>query len=107
MPRFQALFAAFPDQAMVIRRTILRDSDFASVCEDYLSCLAAIEHWQHLADPNARVEEYRRALTELTDEIVSHLARNPEVKIRAKSQLAPPVSHIDASPEPPTNMEKN
>lgn len=106
MSRFQALIAEFPDQAMAIRRAILSDGDFASVCEDYLSCLAAIEHWQNNSTSQERVAEYGQALIEIKEEITAYFAKRPGSVFPANTESIR-TKVIDATAEPPPNMEKN
>jgi hypothetical protein len=76
MPKYQPLLAEFPDRAMLIRRAVLSDSDFAAICDDYLACLLAIDHWKTKPDPDQRSEEYRRTLSEIKSEIAEFLTKS-------------------------------
>lgn len=107
MPRYQALIAEFPDQAMAILRAILSDTDFAAVCDDYLSCLAAIDHWQNRSNPDGRVEDYQRTLTEIKIEIADYLAHPPCISSKTGVDFMPTTKGILTRPEPPANMEKH
>lgn len=75
MSKYQVLIKEFPEQALEIQYTILRNNDFAAICDDYLACLSAIEHWKIAPDPKGRQEEYQRLLTEIKAEIIGVLLK--------------------------------
>ena len=107
MPKYQPLLAAFPGQAMLIRRAVLSDSDFAAICDDYLACLSAIDHWTATSDPDGRVQEYRRTLFEIKAELAEFLA-DFEARKTGPQPKASPSENIAGSPlDPHPQTEKH
>jgi hypothetical protein len=73
MSKYEALFAEFPDRFLLIRRSILNNSEFSAACDDYVACQGALEHWKTAPEGAPRVEEYTRILKELKEEIAGLL----------------------------------
>ena len=107
MPKYQPLLAAFPGQAMLIRRAVLSDSDLAAICDDYLACLSAIDHWTATSDPDGRVQEYRRTLFEIKAEVAEFLAKHEPRKGGAPASNASTAIHTETQPDPYPQPEKH
>jgi hypothetical protein len=74
-PKCQSFAEKFPEHELAVRRLILRDRDFCSVCENHEACLAAVRHWN--AEGNQeRAGEYRRLCLEIEEEILAYLSRS-------------------------------
>jgi len=65
----------FPGHKSGIIRRFIDDGTFREVCEDYLTCLDALEHWQQSdrAESASRKKEYEMLLGELEEEIILNL----------------------------------
>ena len=107
MPKYQPLLAAFPGQAMLIRRAVLSDSDLAAICDDYLACLSAIDHWSATSDPDGRVQEYRRTLIEIKAEIAEFLAKQEARNGGARPSTASTADGNGTQPDPHPQPEKH
>jgi len=61
----------YPEKTLQIRRLVLRDSGFRTICEDYGKCVEAMEYFDHSQDPRAkaRADEYRTLIQDLEEEI--------------------------------------
>ncbi len=62
----------FPENALLIRNLILKNSNFRSICRDYAICNDAIQYWNQAKKPDtkAKVEEYRYLCKELENEVL-------------------------------------
>lgn len=62
----------FPGHKSGIIRRFHDDGTFREVCEDYLTCLDALEYWQQSdrAEFASRKKEYEMLLGELEEEIL-------------------------------------
>ena len=61
----------FPDKCNILDFLLSVDPDFLSLCEDYDACIKALHYWCSSTAPEAelRVNEYKRLILELQDEI--------------------------------------
>ena len=79
-PKCQSFVEKFPDHELAVRRMLLRDRDFCSVCENHEACLAAVRHWEAQGNQE-RAGEYRRLSAEIEQEILAYLSRSaPETR---------------------------
>jgi hypothetical protein len=74
-PKCQSFAEKFPEHELAVRRLILRDRDFCSVCENHEACLAAVRHWEAQGN-QPRAGEYRRLSLEIEEEILAYLGRS-------------------------------
>ena len=107
MPKYQPLLAAFPGQAMLIRRVVLSDGNFAAICDDYLACLSAITHWSNAPDLAGRADEYRRTLEEIKTEVAEFLADYEERKGGTPPGTIPTANDPGIHPDPHPQTEKH
>jgi hypothetical protein len=65
----------FPDKKHSIDRLMAKDPEFFALCEDYDTCVNALQYWANSKDPEAeiRVNEYRVIARELEEEVVEAL----------------------------------
>ena len=65
----------FPESAAVVRRLYLRDERFRSVCEDFALSIHSLRRFEARVDADRRpeVEDYRKLLRELEQELRSYL----------------------------------
>lgn len=66
-----AVIERFERQELAVRRLYAEDQEFRTVCEDYATARQALALWEERA---AAVEEYRRFVRELEEEITDFLA---------------------------------
>lgn len=61
----------FPKDAALVRRLFLSDTEFQSICEDYVVALDALAHFRERPDADRRPEvaEYEALIEELEKEI--------------------------------------
>ena len=61
----------FPDQAPLLRRLVLKDTAFRSLCEDYALARASLAGFEARSDAAERPEiaDYRAVIAELESEI--------------------------------------
>jgi hypothetical protein len=74
-PKCQSFAEKFPEHELAVRRLILRDGDFCSVCENHEACVAAVRHWEAQGN-QVRAGEYRRLSLEIEEEILGFLSRS-------------------------------
>ena len=67
--------SSFPGHERLIDRAYRDDPTFRELCDDYVSCAAALERWQrsHGVKSSPRSEEYSELLAELADEVQAWL----------------------------------
>jgi hypothetical protein len=65
-----------PEHRHLLRERMLVDPEFRSLCEDYGDAFEALLRWEVSTDSHrpARIEEFRRLLSELEAEILVELA---------------------------------
>lgn len=61
----------FADKKHILDLLMAEDPDFHTMCEDYNTCVNALQYWSKSNDPVAqdRVHEYRALVCELQEEI--------------------------------------
>ena len=69
----------FRGKDSIIDRAFERSASFRSLCAEYASCVAALEHWQgsDAGESRARAAEYEQLVGHLTREVEEYL-RNAE-----------------------------
>ncbi|MET4389048.1 arylsulfatase A-like enzyme [Bradyrhizobium sp. F1.4.3] len=80
MEEIRSIVARFPQRELDIRRRVVRDAHFRSICSDYEEAARALRHWQQAIEEGDReggrkAEEYVGLLGELEGEILAHLDR--------------------------------
>lgn len=65
----------FPDKSHIIDLLILEDAEFLALCEDYDTCVYALQYWakSKASEAETRVNEYRTLIEELEEEITQFL----------------------------------
>ena len=65
----------FAEMKDSIQLLIKEDPEFLNLCEDYDTCVEALQHWEQAQEPEAktRVNEYRALCKELEEEIRAEL----------------------------------
>lgn len=71
--KLAGVIAAFPGQALAIRRLYLCDPDFRAACDDYADAAEALQRWRGV---DARAVDYREIVLELEQEITAILERH-------------------------------
>lgn len=69
----------FPDSAALIRRLVIADEHFASICEDYglaTATLAALREPPERRQDHAKIAEYALLVTDLEREVAEALRVN-------------------------------
>lgn len=66
----------FPDRAATVRRLYLSDERFRSACEDFALSVASLRRFETRPDAALRpeIDDYRRLLRELGDELAHYLS---------------------------------
>jgi len=60
----------FPNQGDRVEQLYNRDSDFHSLCEDYLACLQSIEKYKKVsAEKQQSIKDFEGALSDLEKEL--------------------------------------
>lgn len=70
------LVEMLPEHALAIRRRLIADLTFRTICGDYETAVAALRHWQACNDARSAVRraEYRSIVESLEHEIRTALA---------------------------------
>ena len=65
----------FPDKKHSIDQLMAEDPEFFALCEDYDTCVNALQYWANSKEPEAeiRVDEYRAIAQQLEEEVVEAL----------------------------------
>ncbi len=65
----------FPEKKHRIDRLMANDPEFLALCEDYDTCVKALEYWANSKEPEAeeRVNEYRNIADGLEEEVAEAL----------------------------------
>lgn len=65
----------FPEKKHRIDRLMANDPEFLTLCEDYDTCVNALEYWANSKEPEAeaRVYEYRNIAEQLEEEVAEKL----------------------------------
>jgi len=74
--RLAFVFDRFPDEAVLVRRLLLKNHDFRGICEDYTAARDALAHFRERPDAPERPEiaDYETLLVELEAEIAALVA---------------------------------
>jgi len=66
----------FPEKKHRIDRLMANDPEFLTLCEDYDTCVNALEYWAKSNEPEAeiRVNEYRNIADGLEEEVIEALS---------------------------------
>jgi hypothetical protein len=74
-PSLFSLFERFPDRKDTVKTLFKSSESFQTLCEDYLKCNEALQHWNQSLDDDAplRRREYEALLRELEEEILQIL----------------------------------
>ncbi len=74
-PDLTAVFERFPDDAVLIRRLVLKDGTFRSICDDYGLARTTLAKFEKLPDAANRPEvpDYQVLIAELEKEIADYL----------------------------------
>jgi len=64
-----------PNKKHSIDQLMVEDAEFFTLCEDYDTCVNALQYWANSKGPEAeiRVDEYRVIARELEEEVVEAL----------------------------------
>ena len=67
----------FPDDKLIIDRLMDNDPKFLALCEDYDTCINALQYWVESKEPEAeiRINEYRNIAHQLVEEVVEILLK--------------------------------
>ena len=70
-----SIIKRFPDRKDTVKQLFKESETFHSMCEDYLRCTEALQHWNQSASDEApaRREEYAALLRDLEAEILQSL----------------------------------
>lgn len=85
-----AIQRSFAGRDQLVARALRENRSFRKLCEHYLQCLAALNHWRELQAPEAAVRQQEYA------ELREELAREIEAWLEAMEAGSPRTNRVPA-----------